>query len=96
MPRVALTTEQRKAYKLKDLKGWVIMQMKLNHKRRSDLANVLGLSLPSISRMLKIPDPKKGENDRSVNPDPFSYGQILTLCEFFNVDDEEKKRLLTF
>lgn len=27
MPRVALSVEQKKGYKLKDFKGWVIKQM---------------------------------------------------------------------
>ncbi len=30
-----------------------------------------------------------------MNPDPFSYGDIVTLCNLFGVSDEEKIRLLT-
>ncbi len=93
MPRVALTAQQRREYKTIDLKGWIVKQMKLNGKRQADVAEALGLSVGRVSQMLKIPDRKKGAE--RVNPDPFSYGQILTLCEFFNVDDEEKKKLLT-
>jgi hypothetical protein len=35
MPRVALSMEQKKGYKLKDFKAWVTRQMKLNGKRKS-------------------------------------------------------------
>ena len=92
MPRVALTAAQRRDYKLRDFKGWVVKQMKLNNKRQADVAAVLGLSTSRVSQMLKIP---KGKNDKT-DPDPFSYGQVLTLCEFFGVDSEERQRLLTF
>jgi len=91
MPRVALTAAQRRDYKLRDFKGWVTKQMKLNGKRQADVAVVLGLSTSRVSQMLKIP---KGKNDKT-DPDPFSYGQVLTLCEFFGVDGEERQRLLT-
>ena len=91
MPRVALTAAQRRDYKLRDFKGWVTKQMKLNGKRQADVAAVLGLSTSRVSQMLKIP---KGKNDKT-DPDPFSYGQVLTLCEFFRVDGEERERLLT-
>lgn len=44
--------------------------------------------------MLKIPDPKK-DKGKKEEKDPFSYGQVLILCDFFGVDGEEKERLLT-
>ena len=92
MPRVVLTAQQRREHKIIDLKGWVVKQMKLNGKRQADVAKVLGLSIGRVSQMLKIPS----RNDKNkVNPDPFSYGQVLTLCEFFGVDGEERQRLLT-
>ncbi len=91
MPKVALTTAQRREYKVRDFKGWVTMQMKLNGKRQADVAAVLGISAGRVSQMLKIPH---GKEDK-VNPDPFSYGQVLALCEFFGVDGEERQQLLT-
>lgn len=94
MPRVALSVEQKKGYKLKDFKGWVIKQMKLNGKRQADVAEVLGVSAARVSQMLKIPDPKK-DRGKKVEEDPFSYGQVLLLCDFFGVGSEEKERLLT-
>lgn len=91
MPRVALTAQQRREHKIIDLKGWIVKQMKLNGKRQADVAEALGLSTGRVSQMLKIPS--KNDKDK-VNPDPFSYGQLLMLCEFFNADDEERKKLL--
>lgn len=90
MPRVALSVEQKKKHKVKDFKGWVQMQMKLNCKTQADVGRVLGLSQPRISEMLAIP--VKG---KKVEEDPFSYGQVLLLCDFFEVDGDEKERLLT-
>ena len=90
MPRNHL---DRKRYKLKDLKKWVKMQMAATGKTQAEVGKVLGISQGMVSQMLKDPDKrKKGEK---VNPDPFSYGQVLTLCEYFEVDGEEKQRLLT-
>ena len=93
MPRVALGAEQKMDYKLKDFKGWVSKQMKLNKKRQADVAEVLGISQARVSQMLRIPDPK--DKEAKEEKDPFSYGQVLTLCEFFGVDEKEKNRLLT-
>lgn len=90
MPRVALITAQRREYKVRDFKGWVTMQMKLNGKRQADVAAVLGISAGRVSQMLKIP--QKGDR---ANLDPFSYGQVLALCEYFEVDGEERQKLLT-
>lgn len=87
MPRVVI---KKKDYKILDLKGWVVHQMKLNGMKQSDIAKALGISQPRVSGMLKIP--KKGEH---VPMDVFTYGDLLTLCELFNVSDEEKIRLLT-
>ena len=93
MPRIALSLEQKKEYKLKDFKGWVIKQMHLNHKTQADVAEALGLSVGRISQMLKIPDPKKDRGKR-ITADPFSYGQVLILFELFNVTDEEILKLM--
>lgn len=90
MPRVALSIEQKKAYKVKDLKGWVCHQMKVTGKKQKEVAEALGISQPRISSMLKVA--KKGER---VTADPFTYGDLLTLCNLFDVSDEEKIRLLT-
>lgn len=90
MPRVALTAAQRREYKVRDFKGWVTMQMKLNGKRQADVAEALGVSQGRVSQMLKI---SKGKGDKA-DSDPFSYGQVLCLCEFFGVDGEERQKLL--
>ena len=93
MPRVALSAEQKREYKLRDFKGWVIMQMKLTGKTQAEVGRALGISQGTVSTMLKIPDRKKP--DGRSKPDPFSYGQVLTLCELFGVDGEERQSLLT-
>ena len=92
MPRVSLTAAQRRDYKVRDFKGWVVKQMKLNHKQQADVAEALGVSVGRVSQMLKIPE--RGCRVK-VNPDPFSYGQVLALCELFEVDGEERQKLLT-
>lgn len=91
MPRVALNAQQRLEQKVISMKGWVCYQMKLTGKRQADVAEALGVTTGRVSQMLKIPN---GKGDR-VNPDPFSYGQVLALCEFFGVDEDERRKLLT-
>lgn len=59
MPRVALSMEQKKDYKIKDFKGWVKSQMHLNHKTQADVGRALGISQPMVSQMLKVPDKDK-------------------------------------
>lgn len=92
MPRVALSAEKKIEYKAVDFKGWVAKQMKLAGKTQKDVANVLGISQGRVSQMLKVPKNKKEE--REVRKDPFTYGQVLTLCEFFSANEEERKKLL--
>lgn len=90
MPRVEI---KKKEYKLRDFKGWVVQQMRVHHKTQKDVGDVLGVSQPKVSQMLKIPKNKKEEC--KVKKDPFTYGQVITLCEFFGVDKEERGKLLT-
>ncbi len=87
MPRVAI---KKKDYKILDLKGWVVHQMKMSGLKQSDVAEALGISQSRVSVMLKIP--KRGER---IPVDVFTYGDLLTLCELFGVTDEEKQKLLT-
>ena len=87
MPRVSI---KKKEYKILDLRGWICHQMKMKGLKQADIAKALGRSQPRISVMLKVP--KKGEK---ISLDVFTYGDLLTLCELFEVSDEEKIRLLT-
>ncbi len=87
MPRIAI---KKKDYKIIDLKGWVVHQMKMSGLKQSDVAEALGISQPRMSAMLKIP--KRGER---IPVDVFTYGDLLTLCELFGISDEEKQKLLT-
>lgn len=92
MPRVALSTEQRMAYKIKDFKIWVYSQMRRCGLAQKDVGKALGLSQVRVSQMLNISD-KKARGEKQ-DLDPFSYGQVLILCELFGVDEEERKKLL--
>ena len=92
MPRVSIN---RKEYKLNDFKGWVTAQMRLHHKTQAEVGQALGISQSALSQMLKVKDKKKSKKDEKIKPDPFSYGDLLTLCELFEVSEEEKQRLLT-
>lgn len=98
MPRVALGEDQKKMNKILDLKTWVDKQRKLNKKTQAEVAEVLGISPGRLSQMLAVPDPKdRGKKKKGGKLDiaVFSYGQLLTLCKYFEVDGEEKERLLT-
>lgn len=90
MPRVSI---KRREYKLKDLKGWIYKQMKLKGMKQADIALALGVSRGRVSQMLKVA-PKKDKKEK-IEPDPFSYGDLLILCELFEANDDEKKQLLT-
>lgn len=95
VPRVDL---KKKEYKILDFKGWVTKQMKLTGKKQSDVAEALGISVGMVSIMLKVPDAKdrnKKKKGGKLITDVFSYGQVLTLCELFEVDGKEKEHLLT-
>ncbi len=92
MARVALSAEQKRAYKLKNFKGWVHKQMKLSGMNQTDLGKALGVSQVRVSQMLKVPDPK---NKSRADPDPFSYGDLLIMFDLFGTPEEERKRLLT-
>jgi len=88
MPRVEI---KKKDYKVLDLKKWIKMQMAASGKTQTDVGKALGISQEAVSARLK----NKKEGGRIINPDPFTYGDLLTLCELFNISDEEKIRLLT-
>lgn len=94
MPRNPLGMEQKRDYKLKDFKLWVAMQMYEQGKTQADIGKVLGVSQPTVSKMLKLPD-KKNKKDKKIKMDPFTYGQVITLCEYFGADIEERGKLLT-
>lgn len=93
MSRVSLTRTQRKNHKLKDLKTWVKSQMAANDMTQDDVGEALGIPQSAVS--VKLKKSPKGKSDRKYNPDPFSYGDILILCELFNATPEEKARLLS-
>lgn len=87
MPRVAI---KKKDYMIKDLAGWVAGKMHSCGLKQEDVARELGISQQAFSSRL---NPKKYRSGQIK--DPFSYGDLLTLCKLFHVDGEEKERLLT-
>ena len=89
MPRVYLNAEQKKEYKLKDIKGWVASQMRVNHLNQSDLAKELGITQSRVSQLLKVS--QKGEKQK----DDIRYGDLLILFRLFGTAAEDKDRLLT-
>ena len=91
MPRASLCKEQKKEYKVRDIKGWVCHQMKMNGLKQKDVAKALNISQGALSIRLRVKD----EKGKSLKNDPFTYGDLLTLCELFKTSDEEKQRLLT-
>lgn len=86
MPRVALTTEQRKNNKVKDLAGWVVSQMHILGMKQDEVAKELGISQPAFSIRINVKSCKK--------KDPFSYGDMLILFKLFETSDEEMIRLM--
>lgn len=95
MPRVEI---KKKEYKILDFKGWVSKQMKLTGKCQYEVAEALDISPGRLSQMLKIPEVKdrnKKKKGSKLEMDVFSYGQVITLCEFFEVDEKERAQLLT-
>lgn len=83
MPRVTI---KKKDYKLKDFKGWVDKQRRIHGLKQIDVAKALGISQQGLSARLKVEDGKM--------PDPFSYGDLLTLFDLFETTDEEKLYLM--
>ncbi len=94
MGKIPRIEAKKKEYKLKDLKKWVKIKMAEKNKTQADVAKVLDLSQGRVSQMLKVPDPKR-DKGKKEEKDPFSYGQVLILCDFFEADSDEKARLLT-
>lgn len=78
----------QESHKSMTFKGEIVKLMKMNGITQTDLGKALNLSQSRICEMLKM----EGKN---VNPDPFTYGDLLTICEFFEVSEEVKLRWLT-
>lgn len=93
--RISLSFEQKKAHRLRYIKGWVVGQMKVAGKTQKDVGEALGLSQGTISTMLAVPDGRKKDDRRRIDPDPFTLGQMLTLFELFETEAEERQKLLT-
>ena len=90
MPRVALTSEQRKRYKVKDLTGWIVGKMHSKGLNQEDMAKALNITQEALSTRL---NPKTYEKNERA--DPFKYGDLLIVFKVLEATQEEKERLLT-
>lgn len=87
MPRIKA---KKREYMIRDLAGWVAGKMHTCGFKQEDVAKELGISQQALSNRINPGKYKRGEIK-----DPFSYGDMLTLCKLFDVDGEEKEKLLT-
>lgn len=90
MPRVALSPEQRKKHKVKDLAGWIDGRMHNKGLTQDDIAKALNISQEAVSIRL---NPKTYEKNKRA--DPFKYGDLLIIFNLLEATQEEKERLLT-
>ena len=89
MPRVALSAEQKKVYKVKDLAGWIYGKMHSKGLKQEDLAKELHITQSAFSARL---NPKTYEKNKRA--DPFKYGELLILFKILEATDEEILRLM--
>lgn len=90
MPRMALSPEQRKKHKVKDLAGWIDGRMHNKGLTQKDIAKALNISQEAVSIRL---NPKTYEKNKRA--DPFKYGDLLIIFSLLEATQEEKERLLT-
>lgn len=90
MPRMALSPEQRKKHKVKDLAGWIDGRMHNKGLTQKDIAKALNISQEAVSIRL---NPKTYEKNKRA--DPFKYGDLLIIFNLLEATQEEKERLLT-
>lgn len=90
MPRAALSQEQKKVYKVKDLAGWIERRMCSKKLKQEDVAKALNITQEAFSTRL---NPKTYEKNKRA--DPFKYGDLLILFRLLEVTAEEKEWLLT-
>lgn len=89
MARVALTAEQKKEHRIKELTGWVVSQMHIHGLYQDEVAKKLGIKQSSLSARLNPEEYKK-----KLKKDPFSYGDMLILFQLFDTPLEEIGRLM--
>lgn len=65
----------KKKYKVNDIGGWVSGKLFKEGKSQTDLAKELDTTQQAISY--------------KINNNTFTYGDLLTIFEFFDVEDEE-------
>lgn len=89
MPRVALTVEQKKQYKIRDLAVWVSGRMRILGLTQQDLAKELDVTQAAVSKKLRA------STYTNRNADPISCGELIILFNLLEATPEEIVRLLT-
>lgn len=87
---MALSPEQRKKHKVKDLAGWIDGRMHNKGLTQDDIAKALNISQEAVSIRL---NPKTYEKNKRA--DPFKYGDLLIIFNLLEATQEEKERLMT-
>ena len=90
MPRMALSPEQRKRHKVKDLTTWIDGRMHNKGLTQKDIAKALNISQEAVS--LRLTPNTYEKNTRAY---PFKYGDLLIIFNLLEATQEEKERLLT-
>lgn len=90
MPRVALSAEQKKRYKVKDLADWINGRMHGKGLKQEDVAKAIGITQEALSSRL---NPKTYKNNK--RSDPFKYGDLLILFKLLDATQEDLEKLMT-
>lgn len=90
MPRVALSLEQKKRNKIKDLIEWIDGRMHSKGLKQEDVAKELNITQEAFSIRL---NPKTYEKNKRA--DPFKFGDMLILFSILEATPEEKERLMS-
>lgn len=84
MPRVALSPEQKRVLKIKDLVVWIDGKMHEKRLNQEDMAKALNITRQAFSSRL---NPKTYEKNKRA--DPFKYGDLLIIFNILDATDEE-------
>lgn len=83
--RVALTDEQKIEYLVADLPFLFEKEAKKRNKNAKDLAHVLGITPQAFWQ-------RKKRQENGKPKDVFTYGEILRLFKFLDMDEDEQAR----
>ncbi|MDE5589048.1 MAG: hypothetical protein K2J60_07880 [Acetatifactor sp.] len=84
MPKVALSPEQKKIHKVKDLTGWIVEKMHSKGLNQENVAKALNITQQALSARL---NPKTYAKNKRA--DPFKYAELLIIFKLLEATDEE-------